>query len=83
MLMSDSTRSGMSFRMAAKTSAAVVGDADLEASLDELFGNQRRGLAVVFNAEDLFARFRHALAPRSRENGPDISQYSYLRAKIS
>jgi hypothetical protein len=40
-----------------------VSDTDLEASLDKFLDNQRRGLAIVFNAEDLFARFRHAAAP--------------------
>ena len=43
--------------------AAIMGGADFEASLDELLDNQRRGFAVVLNAEDLFARFRHAAAP--------------------
>jgi len=49
----------MFFRMAARP--------DLEASLDELFGDQRRGLAVVFNAQDLFTRFRHALHQKPGE----------------
>jgi len=43
-----------------------MSDADFEASLNKLFGNQRRCLAVVFNAQDLFSRFRHARAPMRR-----------------
>ncbi len=51
-----------------ETRPAVMSDTDFEATLYELFGNQRRGLTVVFDAQDPFARFRHALGPIRRRN---------------
>jgi hypothetical protein len=37
----------------------AVGDDRLEAPFSEHLGNQRNGFAIVFDAEDLFARIRH------------------------
>ena len=35
--------------------AAVLGDGHVVAAIDQLLGDQSRGLAVVFNAENLFS----------------------------
>ena len=61
MLMSDSTRSGMVFRIAAKAVATVMGDVDFITALGQFLGDQGRGLAIVFDAENFFARFGHWL----------------------
>jgi hypothetical protein len=38
---------------------SIVGGDRVEALIGEFLDDQRGGLAVVFDAEDLFARFRH------------------------
>jgi hypothetical protein len=54
---------GLVFQYRKQAFLTVVSDSCVESALDQLLGNQRRGFAVILDAEDFDAHMCHARPP--------------------
>jgi hypothetical protein len=56
----------------------ALGNAYLETAIDQFLGDQRRGLAVIFDAQNFLARLCHAVPTPEQMASPHNSSHAII-----